>query len=144
MNHFNLASRNVSQYMTQLRTIIERVGWACQGVMPVGVEDIAFAYTIGLTEVGVAELIISGLPMKHMNSSLNEIAKIHRVTPLEPGQLVDDPCGELRFTVIDAKHAPANFAFLYYQRKLRVLQLLWSDNPTEEEVFGIPARPDDN
>jgi hypothetical protein len=65
-------------YMEQVRAVIEEKGWAIQGTYStMGTKSAAssYAYTIGLIQRGcVAEVLISGLPIKLSSELLNEIA----------------------------------------------------------------------
>jgi hypothetical protein len=63
--------RTTDDYLDVLREIINGHGWAVQYVEG---EDRPFAYTVGLTDLGLPELLITGLPPRTAKRLLNSIA----------------------------------------------------------------------
>ena len=50
------------EYLDQIRDLIDRCGWAVQGVERDRVRP-PWAYTVGLTAAGHPELVVTGLPL---------------------------------------------------------------------------------
>jgi hypothetical protein len=63
----------MAEYMRQLTAIIKEHGWAVQKVMP-GEGTPAFAYTIGLHQFGLPELLMSGASFEAMQHIINMAA----------------------------------------------------------------------
>jgi hypothetical protein len=71
---------------------IDAFGWTVIGVSaPVGdVPSAPFAYTIGLSRLGVPELFVSGLPSRVAGSILNDLGRLAKGgTSLRSGRLDD-------------------------------------------------------
>lgn len=65
----------VPTYLKGVEAIIVEHGWAIQGVPQTEEDGATFAYTIGLIQRGcAAEVLISGLPIKILQTMLNQIA----------------------------------------------------------------------
>lgn len=74
-------------YVRQMREIIERDGWAVQGVFAVEATQINFAYTVGLTFTGLPELAVSGdISHQDMTYMLNACAQQSLTKLFEPGK----------------------------------------------------------
>jgi hypothetical protein len=116
---------------------IAKFGWVIQGVLPrQGDKDIPFAYTVGLTEAGLPELVISGLPVGTAQSILNTAARQSLETSLRPGQALTD-VASVPLRVIDAPFAEVNMARrLYPGKDVQALQLVWPDS-----AGAYPAEP---
>lgn len=72
-----MASRINRQIGEQIQGHIDRVGWAVTGVMPSHndpPQTTSFAYTVGLTEKNLPELLMAGLPARTMQQLLNTAA----------------------------------------------------------------------
>lgn len=128
----------INAHMANLAKIIKESGWVVQGVFPT-VDDpgAAFAYTIGLTDAGLPELLISG-NLKHelMQTLLNSIAQLHIAEEFVDGDVIEPSRGvaNVAFRVREcAKDAPVQQAWNYYldpqrlQNTVRVLQVVWPD-----------------
>ena len=80
--------RTTDDYLDVLREIINGHGWAVQYVEG---EDRPFAYTVGLTDLGLPELLITGLPPRTAKRLLNSIAHdiVDDGTILRPAMHID-------------------------------------------------------
>ncbi|WP_099020827.1 DUF4262 domain-containing protein [Mycolicibacterium palauense] len=79
---------NTADRYGDTRRLIDTHGWAVIGVFPTSAEDgPPFSYTVGLTDRGLPELAIYGLPPHTAHGVLNAAAR----KALDHGQL---PCGE--------------------------------------------------
>jgi hypothetical protein len=129
----------VAGYQQRVARLIAEHGWMVQGVFPVegdGPEVVPFGYTIGLTQAGLPELMISGwLGPEATQRLLNEAARRHLSREFEPGSLVSGVAAEgvvLRVRWASAR-APVQQARNFFEgppvnRVVRVLQLVWPDS----------------
>jgi len=115
-----------------------------------------FAYTIGLHEHGLPELLVAGMPPERANLVLNTVAEyIRRGGRPVPGErmLID---GELLLDFVQVQHPMAHlkFAFSIYGPDMRALQLVWPDDNghlpwcaefsnggVRQPVFGVRVEP---
>ena len=117
-------------YLDILRDIITKHRWAVQFVEG----DRPFAYTIGLHDRGLPELLISGLPPRTSKRLLNSIA--HRIvddgTRLQPATHIDYQ-GEFLLEVVEVDHPDVHlgFALAIFGEPIRALQLVWTDDPRQ-------------
>lgn len=124
----------IKNHMTAIARIIRQYGWFVQGVFPTKEGDPSFAYTIGLTEAGLPELLISGaLDIKLMQDLLNDAARIHLNNELLPGAELSDIANVTFKVRACGPHPPIQQALNYYRDvngkkgRVRVLQLVWPD-----------------
>lgn len=95
---------------------IARVGWSVTGVFPTETAGtVPFAYTSGLTALGLPELVIAGLPIHTMHAILNDVAG-RDDGPWRHGQRLDD--------VITGGHAVE----------------IWEGSPTDTLHLGTASR----
>ena len=75
-------------YIRHLSRIVERNGWAVQGVERGRVQP-PWAYTIGLTRHGLPELVVTGMRPTKAAELLNDVAEhcLHAAPP-KPGEVV--------------------------------------------------------
>jgi Domain of unknown function (DUF4262) len=114
--------------------LIDSRGWAVTIVLPTDDDAVApFAYTVGLTAVGSAELIIAGLDPDIAQELLDDLAQRvhdraqrftsgHRITDLLAGYdavIVEGPATE-------ALHPGAAFA-RYSTDRVTLQQVVWPD-----------------
>lgn len=117
----------IDDYLDHLREIIRVHGWAIQFIED---DKRPFAYTVGLHERGLPELLITGLPPQVVDPVLNSLA--HRIvdegTELEPAMHIDY---EDRFLieVVEVEHPDVHLldAVNLYGPRIRALQLVWAD-----------------
>jgi hypothetical protein len=138
-----------------LELIYERVkenGWTAQfiqGPMP-------FAYTIGLHERGLPELLVTGMPPERANLVLDTVAKylVRGGRPVPGERMLIG--GELLLEFVQVQHPVAHLKFAYsiYGPGLRALQLVWPDEEghlpwcaefrngdVRQPVFGVRVAP---
>jgi hypothetical protein len=74
------------EYLDQIREVIDRCGWAVQGVERDRVRP-PWAYTVGLSAASRPELVVTGLPLTRAVELLNGVAAhlMHATAP-EPGE----------------------------------------------------------
>src|SRR6201996_2235631 len=89
-----------------------------------------FAYTIGLHEHGLPELLVAGMPPERANLVLNTVAGylLGGGRPVPGERMLIG--GELLLEFVQVQHPIAHlkFAFSFYGPDLRALQLVWPDD----------------
>lgn len=83
-------------------------------------------YTAGLTEAGIAELAVAGLPHAPAGLLLNDAARVHLNSELIPGESYPT-CNGVVLRVVDAPGVIGPVARSLYGRQVRFRQLLWPD-----------------
>lgn len=121
---------------TRVRTDIMRYGWHDIGVFPtVDEPGVPFNYTIGLTERGLPELIIFGLPGTAAHQLLRcAIADIERDGEISDGALTDQVLRDYLCVYRELPRALASvehmcWADAYYadRQDVRMFQVVWPD-----------------
>jgi len=118
-------------YLAQVVTpIIARSGWFIQAVYG-DKRHAPFAYTVGLTEHGLPELLVTGMAHYRSGHLLNRMAEHWLRTGSVPvhGQHVDTDEGCLE--VVDLPRPDAHLvmaAALFGPEALRAQQLVWADS----------------
>ncbi|MGA9675216.1 MAG: DUF4262 domain-containing protein [Mycobacterium sp.] len=116
------------EYLDSLRDTIADHGWVVQFVES---EQRPFAYTIGLHERGLPELLITGLQAQTSARLLNSIA--HQIvddgTTLQPAMHIDYQ-GEFLLEVVEVEHPDVHlkFAVSLCGGDIRAYQLVWTDD----------------
>ncbi|RZS37568.1 uncharacterized protein DUF4262 [Herbihabitans rhizosphaerae] len=117
-----------AEYLEHMRGLISRYGWAVTAIEPDSLRP-AWAYTVGLTAHGRAELVISGLPQDRAGTLLNDVAEhvLHAEEPVagERISLRDGPLIEVVRLAVPSAHLRV-VADLYGE-KFRALQLVHAD-----------------
>ncbi|WP_166907092.1 DUF4262 domain-containing protein [Mycobacterium sp. DL440] len=113
-------------YLDLLRAKTLKRGWALQYVED---DRRPFAYTIGLTEAGLPELVVTGLPPLKAMQVLNSVADymVHETEPA-PGDTItlpDDWFAE--FVEVAEPTAHLAFAVELCGPDIRALQVVWWD-----------------
>ena len=138
--------RNRERMVRESNDIIARVGWMIQGVMA-GENTPPFAYTIGLSQFNLPELLLVGLNAQTAAGILNPIAEQMKVNK-EAIKVGPTPSGfklrtgeDLRLEVrqVDDKYRAVTEYLIQahdrYGSRLNVLQVIWADDknvlPTE-------------
>ncbi len=136
--------QEVAEYQARIGEVIKKYGWMVQGVFPTGPADLGFAYTIGLTEAGLPELIISGTYDNQAKNLLNSAARQHASNEFAHGDTVDG-IANVPFRAIDAPEAPINIAHQRYGSRVRAVQLVWPDanGRWPGSVFAPPSDDQD-
>lgn len=103
---------------------IERCGWMVQAVTG----RPRLAYTVGLTERSLPELVTTGLAPARAQALLNCVAVALPGLVLVPGETVR--VGEQVLEVVDVPHPDAHLftAVALYGNALRAVQLVWADD----------------
>jgi hypothetical protein len=120
-------NRTTEDYLDELRETIRVHGWAVQGVED---DRLPYAYTIGLQDRGLPELLVTGLSQESAARVLNDVAVAAvggRV--FEPGTHIavgDGPL--LEIVEVDHPDAHLNFAVALCGPDIRALQLVWADD----------------
>ncbi|MFI7493078.1 DUF4262 domain-containing protein [Micromonospora echinaurantiaca] len=113
---------------------IDEIGWSITAVLPApGETDTPFAYTVGLTEHNLPELVIAGLDPLIAQALLNDLARrVHdRAERLTHGQRVTDLLAGYAAVIIEgpateALHPGAAYA-RYGADGVRLQQIVWPD-----------------
>lgn len=117
----------IDDYLDSLQPTIKCHGWAVQYVES---EDRPFAYTIGLHDKGLPELLITALPAATSARLLNSIAHymVDDGTTLQPAMHIDYQ-DEFLLEVVTVDHPDVHlkFAARLYGPDIRAFQLVWTD-----------------
>ena len=117
----------VQEWLDAIRETVEKHGWAVQFVES---DRTPYAYTVGLHERGLPELLVTGLAPQPAVRALNSVAEylVDGGKPV-PGERILIG-GELLLEVVQVQHPEAhmNVAVAFYGADLRALQLVWPDD----------------
>ena len=116
----------VEDYFDELRATIRAQGWAVQFVES---DRTPYAYTIGLHDWDVPELLVTGVSPQRAVRLLNRVARDAVCGEMfAPGQQITIPAGPLIEIVKVARpDAHMNFAVAFGGPEVRALQLVWAD-----------------
>jgi hypothetical protein len=142
----------MQEWMDLIYERVKENGWTAQFIQG----PIPFAYTIGLHERGLPELLVTGMPPERANLVLDTVAgylvDVGRPVPGET-MLIG---GELLLDFVQVEHPDAHlkFAYYFYGPDLRALQLVWADERghrpwcaefdnggVRQPVFGVWVEP---
>jgi Domain of unknown function (DUF4262) len=108
--------------------LINRYGWAIQSVEPTRIHP-PWAYTVGLTEYGKPELVVTGMTTKPAGDLLNKIAAhVVHAQPPAPGtqmQLVGGPFVE--YVTVTEPSAHLHTAVSLFGQRIRAIQIVHAD-----------------
>ena len=116
----------IEEYFDELRATVRTHGWAVQYVES---DRTPYAYTIGLHDSGLPELLVTGVSPQRATRLLNSLARdTLRGTTLEPGQQISVPTGPL-IEIVEVNHPDAhmNWAVAFGGPDVRAMQLVWAD-----------------
>ena len=118
-----------ADYLDQIRELMARFGWAVQGVSRDRLHP-PWAYTVGLTRLGLPELAITGMPLRRATRLLNEVAAhaLH-ADPPQPGeqvQLTDGPL--IEFVHVSQPSVHLNIAEAIFGPVIRAIQVVHADD----------------
>jgi Domain of unknown function (DUF4262) len=115
----------LDDYLDLLREQMRRNGWAIQYVEG----RTPFAYTIGLHDCGLPELLVSGISPQRAKRLLNAVARdAMRGRTLTPGEQITLPRGPvIEIVQVDHPDAHMNWAVAFGGPKIRAMQLVWAD-----------------
>ena len=115
-------------YLDILRDTIAEYGWAVQFVED---DRRPFAYTIGLHERGLPELLITGLQPQPSARLLNSVAHqmVDEGMRLRPAEYIDYQ-SEFFLEVVEVEHPDVHlkFAAALCGPEVRAYQLVWADD----------------
>jgi hypothetical protein len=129
-------------YVEHTRELIACHGWAVTGVQRDRTHP-PWAYTVGLTESGKPELVVTGMPLVRAAQLLNDVAAhvLHADAPV-PGEqvlLIGGPQVEIVEVAVPSAHLLV--AVELYGAGIRALQLVHADDhghwPWEVEFRGV-------
>ncbi len=116
-------------HLDHMRGLMIRHGWAVQGVEGDKIHP-PWADTLGLTECGLPELVVTGLPLGRATRLLNGVAAhIVHAEPPAPGERIPLVGGPL-IEIVELPHPDAHLdtAVAFFGRDFRALQLVWADD----------------
>ncbi len=117
------------EFLGYMARIIAEQGWAIQGVER-DRDRPPWAYTVGLTEHGIPELVATGLHLPRAVKLLNGVAAhaLHAAV-LIPGEQVPLVGGPL-VEFVELPHPDAHLytALQMYGSDIRALQVVWADD----------------
>jgi hypothetical protein len=113
-------------FLDELRKKMRKHGWT---VLYVEIDRTPYAYTIGLHERGLPELLVTGVSPQRALWLLNHVAKkAVNGEPLTPGQRMRLVTGTLiEIVEVEQPDAHMDAAVAFYGADLRALQLVWPD-----------------
>jgi hypothetical protein len=117
------------EVLARMARIVAEQGWAIQGVEPDRIHP-PWAYTVGLTIDGLAELVVTGMPLPRAAELLNGLAAHarHAEAPI-PGEQVPLLGGPLvEFVELPHPDAHLHTAVELYGRAIRAVQAVWADD----------------
>jgi Domain of unknown function (DUF4262) len=118
-------------YLKKSQDIVDRYGWMIQGV---GTNPF-WAYTVGMNQKNISELVIVGLPPKMSKDVLNDAAALHVKRQFSPGETVDVGWSVRMLTrQIDSKSMNVARILGGDLFQATALQLLW---PDKDGVFDV-------
>jgi len=120
----------VDQYLLHLLDLIDKYGWAVQGVL--GGESKSeppFSYTVGLTTLGHPEFIIQGMPARYAQHLLNalgeEVRQGRRYLANTTTADATEASAPVALIAVDDPSALLAAAQLYGE--VEALQVIWPD-----------------
>jgi hypothetical protein len=133
------------QFLTDLRGVVDRFGWAVLHGGGGSPADPRYSHTVGLTAFGHPELIVLGLPFEAGESYLNLAGGAVRAgTRFRPGEAttaLTDADSPVAFLAVEDTGRLAAAAQLY--GRVDALQLVWPDSagtlPWEEGHRNPPS-----
>jgi hypothetical protein len=144
---------NRAEMKEHIEKFVAKGQWVIQSVFPdIEKEKPAFAYTVGLTSLGIKELVITGNLPQHAAETLLNLAAKHlidnKLTSFQEGQ----PVSTLASLPLTPMNAESDFikntlyqANTFYGHQVQAQQLVWPDTkgrfPWEKESeFSIGGR----
>jgi hypothetical protein len=129
-------SMDLDEFFDEQSRLIDRYGWTVVHVEPT--EDdppgaVPFGYTVGLTEIGLPEVAIAGVPLDVTGPLLNEMAA--RITQdgerLRHGRRVSGLVAGHDLLVVAGEPTdevfPGSAMYRYGEGRVRLCQLVWPD-----------------
>jgi hypothetical protein len=118
-----------ADYLMYLRSIMNECGWAVQGVESDGVHP-PWAYTVGLSEWGEPELVVTGMPLTKAAGLLNEVAEhaVHAAAPAHGEQMLWGTGPLIEIVEVAVPEAHLNAAVDFYGPRVRARQIVHADD----------------
>jgi hypothetical protein len=116
-------------YLHHMRDLMKCHGWAVQGVGGDRIHP-PWAYTVGLTEFGEPEFVVTGMRLGHAAELLNNVAAhVLRYKAPDPGEQVPLTGGPLiQIVTVAEPSAHLRVAVDFYGSGIRALQLVHADD----------------
>jgi len=113
-------------YLDVLRSTMVEHGWAVQYVES---KRAPFAYTVGLHDCGLPELLVTGVSPPRAKRLLNAVAReAMRGRSLIPGEQIPVQDGPLvEIVEVDHPDAHMGWAVAFGGPQIRAVQLVWAD-----------------
>lgn len=131
-----------ADYLDHVRDIMDRCGWAVQGVEREGPHP-PWAYTVGLTRLGRPELVVTGMSLHRATHLLNDMAAhaLHADNP-KLGELVELADGPvIQMVAVAEPTAHLLIATEMFGPRIRALQVVHADDrgqwPWESGYRGV-------
>ena len=116
-------------YLDEMRRMVAAYGFAVQAVMGDRLRC-GYAYTVGLTEVGEPELLVTGMSQRRAHQLLHDMAH-HVLHDTAPPAGVDWPLrtgAVIQCVEIEVPDVHLAVAASLYGPAVRALQLVWRDD----------------
>jgi hypothetical protein len=142
----------MQEYLDLIYEKVQEIGWVVQFVES---DRNPFAYTIGLHERGLPELLVTGMPPERANLVLNTVAEylVDGGRPVPGERMLIG--GELLLDFVQVEHPDAHLKFaVSIYGPLKALQLVWHDDQghgpwcpefgngdVRQPVFGVWVEP---
>jgi hypothetical protein len=143
-------------FLAHMRGLVAAHGWAVECVERSGIHP-PWAYTVGLTEAGCPELVVTGMPPTEAGFLLNAVADhVMHAEPPGPGERIQLASG-LLIEIVEVTEPTAHLlvATALYGPRIKALQVVHADYrgdwPWEpgyrgngrggQPVLGVRARP---
>lgn len=123
---------NANRMLASLEAMIDRYGWAVQAVFP-GEDSPGFAYSVGMADRGLPDVIVFGLPpeiaQRFVNHVCSEMAEKGKAPPLETDLNHFAEGLPTRFVAVPREQAD-EYMFAAKRRNpgYTAIQLVWPDN----------------
>jgi hypothetical protein len=143
----------MQEWMELIYAAVQENGWIVQYVT----DRTPFAYTIGLHERGLPELLVTGMPPHRARLVLNSVAEylVNGGRPVPGERMLIG--GELLLDFVQVQHPDAHLKFaVSIYGPLQALQLVWPDEQghrpwcaefsndgVRQPVFGVRVDPPD-
>ena len=138
-------------YFDELRSRVQKHGWAVQYVE---IDRAPYAYTVGLHDRGLPELLVIGLSPSWAGRLLNIMCpRRHARRSAAPGKQISVPTGLIEVVEVEHPDAHMNWAVAFGGPDVRALQLVWADDcgrwpwalgfdggRTRQPVLGVRAQ----
>jgi Domain of unknown function (DUF4262) len=111
-----------------MRALIDRYGWAIQFVEPSRIHP-PWAYTVGLTEYGKPELVVTGMPANRATELLNNVAAhvLHAQAPTPGTQMQLNGGPFVEYVALPEPSAHLYTAVSLFGPRIRAIQIVHAD-----------------